>query len=162
MPSRRGALAATVLGAVAATVAGRSFRRLAIAERSMLPALESGDYVLGRAVRRARRGDIVTFLHPQRDDLLLVKRIIGLPGERVVVRGGQAHIGDAILAEPWANGPTHPELTIELGVDEVFVLSDNRAVTMADSRAFGSIPVAALEHRVVARYWPLSAIGRVR
>lgn len=161
MPSRRGALAATVLGALAAAVAGRSFRRLAIAEHSMQPALESGDYVLGRRLRGVGRGDIVTFQHPHRDGLLLVKRVIGLPGERIEIGGGQVHIGDAILAEPWANGPTLPELTTDVGPDEVFVLSDNRTVTMADSRAFGPIPIPSLEHRVVARYWPLSAMGRV-
>ncbi len=91
-----------------------------------------------------------------------MKRVVGLPGEQLVVSRGQAHIGDAVLAEPWANGPTQPDMTLEAGPDEVIVFSDNRAATLADSRSFGPIPVSDLEHRVVARYWPLSAIGRVR
>lgn len=143
-------------------LAGRSFRRLAIAESSMEPALAEGDFVLARVIRTPRRGDIVTFRHPSRPDMLLVKRIIGLPGERITIASGQAHIDDAVLAEPWANGPTRPDMQIDVEDDEVVVLSDNRSVTLADSRMFGPIPSATLEHRIVFRYWPLSKIGLVR
>jgi signal peptidase I len=160
MPTRRGAIVATALGALVATAAGRSFRRLAIAEHSMEPALSSGDYVLARVTRAPQRGDIVTFRHPDRPGMLLVKRIVGLPGERVVIANGQVHVDGETLAEPWANGPTLPPLEFEASDHDVIVLSDNRSATLADSRTFGPIPVAAVEHKVVVRYWPPAAIGR--
>lgn len=160
MPSRRGAFVATLLGTVVATAAGRSLRRIAIAEHSMQPALSSGDFVLARRVSSPRRGDIVTFRHPERPGMLLVKRIVGLPGERLVIADGQVHIDGATLAEPWANGPTLPPMELEAGDDQVLVLSDNRSATLADSRMFGPIATAALEHKVLVRYWPLSTIGR--
>lgn len=161
MTSRRGAILATLIGAVVATLAGRTLRRLAIAEHSMEPALSSGDFVLARAARVPRRGDIVTFRHPDRPEMLLVKRVVGLPGEQLVIADGQVHIDGATLAEPWANGPTLPPMELQAGDEEVLVLSDNRSSTLADSRGFGSIPIPALEHKLVMRYWPPAAIGRI-
>lgn len=161
MTSRRGAILATLIGAVVAALAGRTLRRLAIAEHSMEPALSSGDFVLARLAKTPSRGDIVTFRHPDRTDMLLVKRVVGLPGEHLVIADGQVHIDGGTLAEPWANGPTLPSMELEAGEDEILVLSDNRSSTLADSRTFGSIPIRALEHKLVIRYWPPADIGRI-
>lgn len=161
MTSRRGAVVATLIGAVVATMAGRSLRRLAIAEHSMEPALSSGDFVLARVARAPRRGDIVTFRHPDRPEMLLVKRVVGLPGEHLVIADGQVHIDGATLAEPWANGPTLPPMELDASDGEVLVLSDNRSSTLADSRGFGPVATGTLEHKLVIRYWPPAAIGRI-
>ncbi len=161
MTTRRGALVATLVGAAIVALAGRSFRRLAVAEHSMEPALSAGDYLLARTVRRPRRGDIVTFRHPGRTEMLLVKRVVGLPGERVTIRNGQVHVNESVLPERWADGPTRPDAEWHIDVSEVLVLSDNRAATMADSRSLGPIPTADLEHRVVFRYWPVGSLGRI-
>ena len=157
----RGALVATMIGAVVAAIAGRSFRRLAIAEHSMEPALAAGDFVLARTVHRPKRGDIVTFRHPLRPDMLLVKRVVGLPGERVTIHNGQVHVDEAVLPERWADGPTRPDAEWHLDMSQVIVLSDNRAATIADSRSLGPIPIADLEHRALLRYWPAGSVGRV-
>lgn len=76
--------AATLVGA-AVTL---RLTRYEIAERSMLPTLATGDWVLG--VRRPRRltvGDIVVFPHPDRPDLALVKRIAAIAGNAITVLG---------------------------------------------------------------------------
>jgi signal peptidase I len=161
MATRRNTLFATIIGAAAVAVAGRSFRRLTIAEHSMEPSLSSGDYVLARRTRRPSRGDIVTFRNPLRHDMLLVKRIVGLPGERVTIQNGQVHVDAAVLAEPWADGPTRPDADWHLDMDHVVVLSDNRAATLADSRILGPISVDDLEHRVLYRYWPAGSVGKI-
>ena len=67
-----------------------------------------------------------------------------------------------VLAERWADGPTRPDAEWEIGADEVIVLSDNRSATIADSRTFGPIPIAAIEHRALLRYWPAGSIGPLR
>ena len=163
MARRRSALIAGFLGAVLVALAGRSFRRLAIAERSMEPALADGDFVIARRLRRTpRRGDIVTFPSPTSEDVLLVKRVVGLPGELIAAHNGQVHVDGRVLAERWADGPTLPDGEWAISSDEVFVLSDNRAVTLADSRAFGAVPLSSLGHRIAFRYWPGSAVGLVR
>lgn len=103
----------------------------------------------------------MTFRHPFRRDMLLVKRLVGLPGERVTVVDGRVHVDGVVLAEPWADGATSPVMELPTEPDHVVVLSDNRSVTLADSRTFGAIPVTALEHKVIARYWPPGSIGRI-
>ncbi len=160
-PRRQTALIAALAVLGYAGVKGR-LRRYEIAERSMEPTLQSGDYVLAQALRSIpTRGDIVIFDHPALPDLELVKRVVGLPGERIVIGNGQIHANEAVLAEPWADGPTRPDGRWELGADEVFVLGDNRSASAADSRTLGPIPLWQTKWRVVARYWPPTSMGRL-
>ena len=64
-------------------------RRFVIAEMSMSPALLPGDRILARRVRRLRRGQVVFFPHPDRDDFWLVKRVVGVAGEVVGLENGR-------------------------------------------------------------------------
>ncbi len=127
----------------------------------MRPALDAGDYVL--AVRRTRldRGSIVVYPSPDAPEFSMVKRVIGLGGETITIANGQVSVGDAILAEPWADGPVHPDGRWDLRSDELFVLGDARAVSAGDSRSTGPVPAQQVDWRVVWRYWPLQRIGRV-
>lgn len=127
----------------------------------MEPSLSSGDFVIARTARWPQRGDVVTFGHPFRNEMLLVKRVVGLPGERLTISNGQVHIDGDVLAERWADGPTRPDAEWDVGADEVIVLSDNRSATIADSRSFGPIAISAIEHRVIARYWPANSLGKI-
>ena len=128
----------------------------------MQPSLQAGDYVIARSVgSELQRGDVVIFSHPDRVAFELVKRVIGLPGEQVIIHNGQIHANGATLAEPWADGPTRPDGEWNLGPDEVFLLGDNRASSAADSRTIGPIGVEGIRWKVVARYWPASAAGRI-
>ena len=142
------------------TLRGR-VRRYEIVERSMEAALEPGDFVIARPVRDLARGTVVVFAQPGTRDFDLVKRVVGMPGESVVVHNGQVHVNGAVLAERWADGPTLPDGEWHLGPDEVFVLGDNRAVSAGDSRMLGPIPLDSIGWRVVARYWPLRTAGRI-
>ena len=122
-----------------------------------------GDYVVAVALRRIpQRGAIVVFSHPGTARFDLVKRVIGLPGELVVLREGRVDIDGATLAEPWATAPTHPDGEWRLGADQIFVLGDNRGASVADSRSLGPVGLAAATWQVVARYWPPARIGRIR
>lgn len=152
---------AAIIGGAIVAFAGRSFRRLLIAERSMEPALSDGDFVIARRIRAVGRGDVVTTPNPLAEDMLLVKRVVGLPGETIAIGNGQVHVDGEVLAERWADGPTHPDGEWLLGAAEVFLLSDNRAATIADSRGFGPVPVAALEHKLAWRYWPPASAGKI-
>ena len=128
----------------------------------MSPTLEPGDYVLAR--RNAlpfRRGQVVIYSHPERPDFSLVKRVIGLPGEHVVVEAAQVHVQGHVLAEPWADGPTLPEGSWSVGPSELFVLGDRRAVSADDSRTTGPIPFESVEATVRYRYWPFSRVGKL-
>lgn len=138
----------------------RRLARFEVAEASMVPTLWPGDYLVAVARRHVpRRGSIVVFQHPRRTGFHLVKRVVGLPGEEVVVRGGQVFLGDVRLVEPWATGPTEPQGTWPLGDDEVFVLGDLRELSSDDGRTLGPLPLAAVPWRVWFRYWPPRRAG---
>lgn len=137
-------------------------RRYVIAERSMSPALEPGDWVCAIRSRRPTRGAVVVFAHPRRHDFTLVKRIVGLPGETVTIRDDAVAVDGRTIDEPWAHGPTRPDGEWTLGPNEVFVLSDARTATTADGRALGPIAYRRASWTVVVRYWPAGRVGRVR
>jgi signal peptidase I len=143
-----------------AAKAGRTLRRYEVAEYSMAPALLPGDYLVAARVKgELWRGDIVVFPHPILPELELVKRIIGLPGERVTIADGRITIDGAPLPEAWAVGPTTPPGTWHVPEDAYFVLGDHRTRSTEDGRMIGPVPVTAVRWRVAVRYWPAGRIG---
>jgi signal peptidase I len=123
----------------------------------MQPAFEPGDWVVAR--RRCgvpRRGEVVVFEHPARRGMFLIKRVIGLPGERIELADGHVAVDGRNLAEPWAAGPTFPDATWHVPHNAVFLLGDRRAVSAGDGRSTGPIPLADVAWIVAARYWPVA------
>ena len=126
--------------------------------QSMAPTLRPGDYVLVRAcsvlTREPRRGDIVVVALA---DGRQVKRIVGLPGERVVFTAGMLLIDGDRLIEPYLRGlPPYLGLAdaeCSLAKDEYFVMGDNRAHS-TDSRHGGPVMRSRLEGRTLCRVWP--------
>ena len=153
---------AAVLGAAAVAAARGLARRFSVAENSMRPALEPGDWLIAQRQQRVpKRGDVIIFPSPDEPDRFLIKRVVGLPGEHVEISDGQVHIDGQTLAEPWANGPTFPDGDDHIPDDAIWVLGDNRALSSADSRATGAIPIADVDWKVIAVYWPASRVGKV-
>ena len=116
-----------------------------------------------------QRGDIIVFNLPEDTSRALIKRVIGLPGETVVLSGSDptvtiinsAHPDGFTLAEPYIDpsdygGPT--DMRVTLGADQYFVLGDNRKVS-ADSRTWGILPRADIVGRVFLRLYPFNELG---
>ncbi len=83
----------------------------------------------------------------------LVKRIIGLPGEEVIVDFGEVLIDGRSGVDRWGAGhDTFPEGRWKVGTGEVFVLSDNRPATVDDGRSFGPVQVSGM----LSLIWPRS------
>jgi len=145
----------------AAALRGMS-RRFAIIDDSMRPTLEPDDWVIAQRQRGIpARGDVVVFTHPSYPDRFIVKRVIGLPGERVSSSDGQICIDRRVLADPWADGPMCTESDDAVPAGAVWVLGDNRCGSSVDSRVLGAIPIGDVEWNVVARYWPPSRAARI-
>jgi signal peptidase I len=117
--------------------------------------------------REPERGDIVVFEPPPEVEErcgaggTYVKRVIGLPGERVAVENGKVYINGTELEEPYLQadrrggadyGPT------ELGADEYFMMGDNRKMS-CDSRVWGPISREDMVGPVFFVYWPPNRIG---
>ncbi len=114
----------------------------------------SGAFGLVVAVRDPR---------PEGDGRLLLKRIVGVPGDSLRVGGGSVQVNGRALDEPYAEGDTPYEQhrgINRLEDGEFFVLGDNRAAS-TDSRDFGPVPASAIVGTAVLRYWPLGRAGRL-
>lgn len=150
----------TLLVASVMTVRATVAVPVRIASDSMEPALAAGDVVLvsrsAPDVDDLRRGDLVAFDDP-RNGRRSVKRVIGLPGEEVVILDGVLQVDGRPTEEPWVD----PEVvdgsfmrTFRVPDGAVFVLGDNRMNSL-DSRDYGPVDADDLEGRVLVRLWPL-------
>jgi len=126
---------------------------------SMEPALHDGDRLVVDRVTynlgSVSRGDVVVLRYPRNPEVDFVKRVVGLPGDRIAMRAGVLFVnGEA--ADDYGCIPDRENLD-ELVVPqrEFFVLGDNRPIS-CDSREFGLVAEHLLKGRVRARFWPIS------
>jgi signal peptidase I len=102
-----------------------------------------------------QRGDIVVLEPVRGDGEKLVKRVIGLSGEKIEVRDNQVYINDNPLNEPYLKeqmlGTYGPQIVPE---NNLFVMGDNRN-NSSDSRAFGFVPYDKFVGKADFRFWPL-------
>jgi signal peptidase I len=130
---------------------------------SMQPNLYYGQHVMMEKVtyhffHGPRRGDVVV-VDVSDSEEPLIKRVIGLPGETIEVRGGQVHIDGKPLDEPWIEYPAtydYPPTTVP--ALHVFIMGDNRP-NSRDSRSFGPVHVDQIRGRALFIYWPPEQIN---
>lgn len=139
---------------------------------SMEPAVRMGDHLYADMTyyrsSRPARGDLAIFLSPDDPRIELLKRIIGLPGERIEIRDKVVYVNGQRLEDPWGHyskgqpafgAPFSPELQkldnlapVTIGGDQVFLIGDNRDNSY-DSRFYGPVPVSYLKGRALYVYW---------
>ncbi len=109
-----------------------------------------------------QRFDIVVLKMPNHGEELLIKRVIGLPGETVEIRDGHVYVDGNLLAEPFTDQSTHPGRNSKVTVPplHIYVMGDNRDRSN-DSRSFGPVPIDNLIGRAWLSYWPVEQIGFV-
>lgn len=138
---------------------------------SMEPTLCNGDDLfmdkISYRFHDPERFDIIVFPFQYQENVYYIKRIIGLPGETVQIdESGNIYIDGEILRESYGKEIIKPEYVgraaepIELGVDEYFVMGDNRN-NSSDSRteAVGNIHRKDIVGRAWVRIWPLDSFG---
>lgn len=159
---------AAVLGALAAIL---FFQEVSVLDNSMEPTIQTGDsYFMNQMVYQFSnpdRGDLVVFKTSGSDDAALhVSRVIGLPGEDILIENGRIYIDDKLFGEngkyPTIANPGLAAETISLGSDEFFVLGDNRNNSQ-DSRYsdIGSVKKKYLVGRIWFRFRPSNRMGFV-
>lgn len=124
---------------------------------SMRPTLEDGEFVLVNKMSyrfgAVQRGDIIVFHFPLNPKEELIKRVIGLPGDRVSVQNHQVYINGQMLNEPYiAQAPVYSgEWTVLDG--QLFVMGDNRN-NSNDSKDWGLLPAENVVGKAILIYWP--------
>jgi signal peptidase I len=124
-----------------------------------VPLWDPGEPDTRHVFHAPERGDVVV-LHPrQRENRDLVKRIIGLPGERLEIRDGVVLINGRELIEPYIREPWSGSFgEIIIPEDFYFVMGDNRKAS-ADSRSFGPVNEDDIVGKAMASWWPRESIG---
>ena len=116
--------------------------------------------------RDPERGEIIVFRYPRNPQEYFIKRIIGLPGEKIEIKDDKVKIFNAENPNGFAldeskylssSVTTSGEINQTLG-EEYFVMGDNRQYS-SDSRSWGPVPEADVMGKVVLRAWPLGKAG---
>ena len=140
---------------------------------SMEPNFENSEYLIideaSYYFYEPKRGEVVVFRYPRDPKQFFIKRIVGLPGEKIEVRKGKLVIYNSsypegfTLDEKYLYPPdrlTHPDVQTNLSESEYFVLGDNRDFS-SDSRVWGALDRKFIVGRAFFRVWPFDELGLV-
>jgi len=135
--------------------------------RSMYPSFNTGDYLIvkkfGNKNSTFERNKVVVFKYPNDPSKSFVKRVIGLPGETVVIQNGIVTIINSenpngiVLEQAFVEKEKNTNSTTELSGNEYFVMGDNRAESF-DSRSWGPLKKELILGEPVVQLWPLNKI----
>ncbi|HJW45879.1 MAG TPA: signal peptidase I [Lysobacter sp.] len=126
---------------------------------SMMPTIRPGQIVISSGgyynLHAPRRGDVVVFAPPREPGSNWVKRIVGLPGETIEIRGGKAVINGVPLVEPYVSPLEEIEFSygrdvpaMVIATDHYYLLGDNRD-NSDDSRYWGTVSRSALKGKLL-------------
>ena len=140
------------------------FNIVRVQQTSMYPTVKPNDLILSSSLYRFKkdfkRGDIVVFKSPS-ENKMLIKRIVGLPGEKVEIYDGSIYIDGKLLEEKYFKEKPYtlsPTSEFEVQPDELFVLGDNRSPDgSVDSRTFGPIKIKNIRSHPFYRIFPINS-----
>ncbi|PIP14972.1 signal peptidase I [Candidatus Roizmanbacteria bacterium CG22_combo_CG10-13_8_21_14_all_35_9] len=139
---------------------------------SMEPSFYSGEYILTSRVtykfRKMQRGDVIVFKSPKNPDIEYIKRIIGLPGDQIMIKNAQIFVNNTLINERYISAPTNlwdggcviDGEAYTVTNDSLFVMGDNRPRS-SDSREFCAVKTDSVIGQVFYRYFPANKIGTV-
>ncbi len=135
---------------------------------SMLPNLEDQDRLFINKfvyhIGAIHRDDVVVFLFPGDHTKSYIKRVIGLPGDKLRIERGQVFVNETPLKEPYVplkyeDDRSQPEMTVPDG--EYFLMGDHRSIS-SDSRDFGPVDRGLIYGKAAFVYWPMDQAGVVK
>ncbi|MDX1662796.1 MAG: signal peptidase I [Candidatus Promineifilaceae bacterium] len=139
--------------------------RYRVQGHSMLPTLHEGEYLiinkLSYQLDEPVRGDIIVLHYPRDPSREYIKRIIGLPGDRVEIGDGGVWVNGVLLDEPYLEAtPTYRAQSWTVPDDQFFVLGDNRN-NSSDSRDWSFLSREEIVGKAWLIYWGVDDWGMV-
>lgn len=137
-----------------------------VSGHSMVPNFQDGDFLMTNIITLRlsdpQRGEVVILYNPRNHNQQFIKRIIGLPNEKVALQNGEVFVNNKKLNEPYLpNGlktPGGAYLTdgdeVSIPSEQYFVMGDNRPGS-SDSREWGPVKRELLIGQAWLRLWPL-------
>ena len=141
---------------------------------SMEPSLKNGDQLIIEKISpklgHIKHGDIVTIYVPeelQEGQDYIIKRVIGLPGDKLTISNGSVYVNGVMLEENYINGDytyvSNDRLELTVEDDTVFVLGDNRLRDRSkDSRSIGLISMSKVRGKAILRFYPFNTFGLLK
>lgn len=140
---------------------------------SMEPNFHDKDFILTDKITyqfsEPKHGDIIVFKNPDNESQDYIKRIIALPGDKIMVKNGHIYLNGNLKSEPYLN----PNLLtktgkflsdgkeVSVGENELITLGDNRDNSW-DSKDWGYVPKKNIIGKAFFRYWPPQSIGLIK
>ena len=138
--------------------------RIRVDGASMEPTLQSGEFVivnkLAYVIGQPKTGDVIVFHFPRDPEQEYIKRVIGLPGDQVVIQEGRVTVNGQLLEEEYIAASPVYEATLDVPSDSLFVLGDNRN-NSSDSHSWGPVPVEYVVGKAILIYWPPTEWGMI-
>jgi signal peptidase I len=132
---------------------------------SMMPRLEDQDRLfINKFVYHfadIHRGDVVVFRYPRDLQKSYIKRVIAVPGDKLLIEDGRTYINGRLLLEPYVPRRFYDTRSLDQTViqsDEYFVMGDHRSIS-SDSRDFGAVPRDLIYGKAAFVYWPAGDMG---
>jgi signal peptidase I len=162
-----------IAGVMALGLRAYGVQAFSIPSGSMEPTLQPGDHILVNKLSSRfgsiNIGDIIVFRAPTTVQAAcgdphyypyLIKRVIGVPGDRLRSVGNTIYVDGKVLHQKWPHiNPVDPPIkSVTVGVGEYFVMGDNHADS-CDSRFWGMVPRSAIVGKAFVRIWPAPRIG---
>ena len=138
--------------------------RIRVESISMEPTLYPGEFIVVNKLAYHsggyQRRDVIVFKSPNDPHQQYIKRVIGLPGEKVVISGGKVYINGNPLEEPYIMSPPAYNEKWDVPQDSLFVLGDNRNRS-SDSHVWGMVPITDIIGKALFIYWPFNRMGAI-
>lgn len=133
--------------------------RVRVENISMEPTLVPGEFLVvnkfAYKTSEIKRGDIIVFHYPMNPDEDYIKRVIGVPGDKISISDGQVLVNGFVLNEPYIAAPPAKGGEWLVPENAVFVLGDNRNES-SDSRDWGFVPDDFIIGKALLVYWPFN------